>query len=184
MTLRAPLLLLLIVSCIALAAPAAAQETTNETTASTNVSAPDGAPSDVELVVDENVVVTDYHYVDGQLVIDFWSDEYKVVSVAPKVDSGSDAGTMQFRAAVVDADTTTTVRVPSSGGVTLWTEQSIEQQRFHYLRKPNTFLISGPWSGADVRNASLGSALGVVIAVLYEAVSAKVGSAQRGERLA
>ncbi|WP_367175465.1 hypothetical protein [Haloarcula rubripromontorii] len=183
MTLRTPLLLLLIVSCIALAAPAAAQETTNQTT-STNVSAPAGAPSNVELVVDENVVVTDYHYADGQLVIDFWSDEYTVVSIAPKVDSGSDAGTMQFRAAVVDADTTTTVRVPSSGGVTLWTKQSIEQQRFHYLRKPNTFLISGPWSGADVRNASLGSALGVVIAVLYEAVSAKVGAAQRGERLA
>jgi hypothetical protein len=181
---RTPILLILIVSCIALAAPAAAQETTNETTTSTNVSAPDGAPSDVELVVDENVVVTDYRYQDGQLIIDFWSDEYKVVSVAPQVDAGSEAGSVSFRAAVVDADTTTTVRVPSSGGVTLWTEQSIEQQRFHYLRKPNSFIITGPWSGEDVRNAALGSALGVVIAVLYEAVSAKVGSAQRGERLA
>ncbi|GCF14610.1 hypothetical protein Harman_25450 [Haloarcula mannanilytica] len=181
---RTPILLILIASCIAFAAPAAAQETTNATATLTNVSAPADAPNDVELVVDENVVVTDYRYEDGQMIIDFWSDEYTVVSVAPQADSSSEAGSVTFRAAVVDADTTTTVRVPSSGGVTLWTEQSIEQQRFHYLRKPNTFIITGPWSGEDVRNAALGSALGVVIAVLYEAVSAKVGSAQRGERLA
>ncbi|EMA18592.1 hypothetical protein [Haloarcula argentinensis] len=68
---RTPILLILIVSCIALAAPAAAQETTNKTATSTNVSAPDGAPSDVELVVDENVVVTGYRYEDGQMMIDF-----------------------------------------------------------------------------------------------------------------
>lgn len=178
------MLTIVMLSCIAFAAPAAAQQTATPTDTPTNASAPDGAPSDAVLVVDEDVVVTDYRYADGQMIIEFWSAEYKIVTIAPSPDAGSESGSIQFREAVVDGSRTTTVTVSSAGGVTLWTDDSLQKERFHYLRKPSSFLITGPYDGSDVRDAGLGGALGVVIAVLYEAVAAKVGSAQRGERLA
>ncbi|MFC6976475.1 hypothetical protein ACFQL1_20240, partial [Halomicroarcula sp. GCM10025709] len=40
------------------------------------------------------------------------------------------------------------------------------------------------WSGSDVRDAGLGGAIGVAFACLYYAVAAKIGAAERGERVA
>ncbi|MFC7077898.1 hypothetical protein [Haloarcula halophila] len=179
--------LLLIVACsIALVPTVGAQETTSTPTptanGTANVTAPAQAPA-AELVVDDDLVVTDYRYQDGEMVITFWSSQYKAVNIAPAAGQSS-AGTVSFEAAVVDADRKTTVRVASPSGVTLWTDKSIENQRFHYLRKPSTFFVSGPWSGSDVRDAGLGGAIGVAFACLYYAVAAKIGAAERGERVA
>ena len=176
-------LITLFVSCIALAAlpGAAAQETAENNTA--NVTAPSNAPG-AELVIDSNVVVTDYWYADGQMHLKLWSDEFKPVSVAPRADS-SDSGTITARTHVVDADTETTVSVASPGGVSIWTTESVEENnQFHFVRKPSSFFIRGPWSGADVRNAGFGGALGVAIAVLYTAIRTKIGAGKRGERVA
>ena len=187
---RQVIILAIVVSCIAptvsgVAAAQAAGNTTSTPTpsGSTNVTAPPDAPG-AELVVDSSVVVTDYRYSDGQMILKVWSDEYKPLSVAPRAPS-SDTGTVQARTFVVDADRITTVRIASPGGVTLWTSESVDENgQFHFIRKPSTFFIRGPWSGSDVRDGALGGALGVALAVLYEAVSAKVGATERGERLA
>ncbi|MFC6976491.1 hypothetical protein ACFQL1_20400 [Halomicroarcula sp. GCM10025709] len=108
--------LLLIVACsIALVPAVGAQETTTTSTptanGTANVTAPAQAPA-AELVVDDDLVVTDYRYQDGEMVITFWSSQYKAVNIAPAAGHSS-AGTVSFRAAVVDADRKTTVRVAS-----------------------------------------------------------------------
>ncbi|MDS0276450.1 hypothetical protein NDI85_01360 [Halomicroarcula sp. S1AR25-4] len=183
---KSHIVIILVLSSIAFAGVASAQQATSTPTttpSNSTVSAPSGAP-DAELVVDSDVVVTSYRYEDGEMIIKFWSSEFKSISVAPRADS-SESGTVTARAFVLDEDTITTVRIASPGGVSFWTAESMEQNnQWHYLRKPSTFLITGPWSGSDVRDAGLGGALGVMIAVLYEAVSAKIGASQRGERLA
>jgi len=141
-------------------------------------------PSNYELVIDENVGVVDYHVEDGEFVIDFYSDEFKTVTISAAPDTSSQSGSISFRSVVVEKDTTTTVRITSSSAVSMWTDDSLEREQAYYLRKQSGFLISGPWTGSDVRDAALGGALGVVVAVLYEAVAAKVGATERGERVA
>lgn len=162
----------------------AATATPTPTASSTNASAPPGAPSEVELVIDEDLVLVDHGTVNGQLQLRFWSTAYKAVSIAPAVDSDDSAGTLEFRAEVVDKDKETLVRVPDTGGVTMWTEASIAQNRFHYVKTGSGSLISGPYSGSDVQTAGLFGALGVSIAVLYQAIAAKLGASEPARRVA
>jgi len=178
-------LIAVLLSCIALV-PAAAAQSASTPTAANQSAGPDGPDVDREViaVIDEDLAVTSVEYVDNELVIEFYSSEFKTVSLAPQAETSEQYGTVESRTYVVDADTTTTVRIPTPGGVSLWTQDSIDAGRIHFLRKPSGGgLISGPYTANDVRDAGIGGALGVVIAVLYEAVSAKVGSAQRGERV-
>lgn len=180
------IILLVIVSSIAFSGLVAAETPTPTPSDSRNVTGPDSAPGDVELVIDSETVVTGYRVEDGQLVVDLYSTEYKPVSFGPQVSSSSETGTIESQTHVVAADQTTTVRIASPGGVTIWTDESVNQGRFHYIRPGGSSSTFGTstFTGSDVRNAGIGGALGVVIAVLYEAVSAKVGSSKRGERVA
>jgi hypothetical protein len=186
----------IIVSCIALSTPlATAQEATpTETDAPTETSPTPGDQADSStseppsnesalLVVDDELTVTELSYQGNELVIEFQADTFKTVSIAPQPESQEQAGSVSSRSYLVD-EGTTTVRVETPGGVSLWTDQSVASGRIHFLRKPSDSIISGPYTSDDVRNAGLGGGLGVVIAVLYEAVSAKIGAAERGERVA
>jgi hypothetical protein len=190
------LIVTIIVSCIALSTPlVTAQEATpTETAEPTGTSsAPDGQsgsltsgpPSNESalLVVDDELTVTALSYQGNELVIEFHAETFKSVSIAPQPESREQAGSVSSRAYLVE-EGTTTVRVETPGGVSLWTDQSVASGRIHFLRKPSDSVISGPYTSDDVRNAGIGGGLGVVIAVLYEAVSAKVGASERGERVA
>jgi hypothetical protein len=171
------LLLLLLVSSIAYSSVAAAQ--------SNSTQAPAGSPDDLELVIDEDTAVVSFDHANGEAVIEVYSTAYKPVSFAPEVSDRSRTGTVQSQTRAVEADQTTTVRIATPGGVTIWTDKSVNNGQFHYIRPTgSSFVVSGPYSGSDVRDAGIGGALGVVIAVLYEAVSAKIGSSERGERVA
>ncbi|WP_255318044.1 hypothetical protein [Halomicrobium sp. LC1Hm] len=174
----------MIVCSTVLAGITVGQQNANNTATPAAPTGPAGGPSSYELVIDENVGVVDYQVEDGEFVIDFYSDEFKSVTISAAPDTSSQSGSISFRSVVVEADTTTTVRITSSSAVSMWTDDSLEREQAHYLRKQSDFLISGPWTGSDVRDAALGGALGVVLAVLYEAVAAKVGATERGERVA
>lgn len=187
------LTLVMIVLCIASgSAIATAQESTPTTTPTPtqtpspepqNQTAPPGAPDDLDLVVDRQVALVDWDYRDGEFVLDVYASDYTTMTVAASPSTRSQSGSVNFESVVLEKETTTTVRIPASRAITFWTENSVEDGRAYFLRKKGD-LITGPYSGDDVRNAAIGGAFGVVIAVLYEAVSAKVGAAERGERLA
>ena len=174
----------LLVCSTVLAGVSIGQETAGNTATATGPSGPDSGPSNYKLVIDENVGVVDYSVEDGVFVIEFYSDEFKSVTLSAAPDTSSQSGSISFRSVVVEKDTTTTVRITSSSAVSMWTDDSLEREQAYYLRKQSGFLISGPWTGSDVRDAALGGAFGVVVAVLYEAVAAKVGATERGERVA
>lgn len=178
------MLLVMIACSTVLAGVTFGQQNAGNTATPAGPSGPSGGPSNYELVIDENVGVVDYHVEDGEFVIEFYSDEFKPVTISAAPDTSSQSGSISFRSVVVEKDTTTTVRITSSSAVSMWTDDSLEREQAYYLRKQSGFLISGPWTGSDVRDAALGGALGVVVAVLYEAVAAKVGATERGERVA
>lgn len=179
------IILLVIVSSIAFSGLVAAETPTPTATDTTNATAPDSAPDNAALVIDSQTVVVDYSVQNGEMVIDLYSTEYKTVSFGPSPSSGSETGTIQSQTHVVAADQTTTVRIASPEGVTIWTNESVTDGRFHYISPSGYSLFgSSTFTGSDVRNAGIGGAIGVAIAVLYEAVSAKIGSSERGERVA
>jgi len=176
--------MILIVCSTALAGVSIAQQSAGNTATAAGPSGPSGGPSNYELVIDDDVGVTDYHFENGEVVIDFYADEFKPVTISATPDTSDTSGSISFRTIVVEEDTTTTVRIASSSAVSMWTDDSLDREKAYFLRKQSGFLISGPWTGSDVRDAALGGALGVVLAVLYEAVAAKVGATERGERVA
>lgn len=150
----------------------------------TNFTGPDGGPGDYELVIDRSVAITEWRYQDGTFIIDFYAEDYTSLTMVASPSGSSDQGAVEYRGAVLDGGSITTVRIGSDSKVSMWTEASAENGRAVYLDKPSTAFVSGPYDGTDVRNAAIGAALGVALAVLYEAVAAKLGSADGMERVA
>lgn len=149
----------------------------------TNATAPPGAPSNVEIVVDDDVAVTDWHYSDGTFKIDVYSSEYKTMTFAANPESRGSSGTFQWKVVALDKGKTTTVEVAATKAVTMSTEESRQAGRGYYIKKEG-ILISGPYSGDDVFNAGLGGAIGVTLAVLYEAMASKLAVSNPPERVA
>ena len=130
------------------------------------------------------MAVLDTEYNDGTFRIRVYSDAYTSLTlVAPKESSG-DHGTVEFRAEQLDSESIVDIYVTSPGPVTLWTENSRQEGRAAVVEKPSQSVVDGPYDGADVRNAAAGGALGVALAVIYEAVAAKIGASDRMERFA
>lgn len=82
------------------------------------------------------------------------------------------------------AGRTTVFQTVPSGLVWLSTPRSQENDTFTELEADGSSLVSGPYDGSDVRDAGIGGALAVALAVLYEAVKAKAAARERGERVA
>jgi hypothetical protein len=149
----------------------------------TNITGPD-TNREVELIVDSNVAVLNTEYNDGTFKIRVYSDVYTTLTlVAPKESSG-DHASVEFRAEQLDQDNIVDIYVTSPGPVTLWTQASKDDGRAAVVEKPSQSVVDGPYDGADVRNAAAGGALGVALAVIYEAVAAKIGASDRMERFA
>lgn len=177
-----PLDVLLLLAVLLLAvAPVTAQTTTE---AAANQTVPDGAPDTVELVLDDDVAVTDYSYADGVFTLSVYSDAYTTMTVAGSPEKGQQSGSASFKTVPLKKGATTKVQIESPTAVNMWTEKSIEDGRWYYVTKPSSGLISGPWDGSDVRDAGIGGALGVMLTVLYTAVEAKTSGGRRGERVA
>jgi hypothetical protein len=170
-------LIIAVVLLPALLAPAAAAQAETQTPTSTP-----GASESVALVIDEDVSLVSYDYADGEMILRLRSDEYKPVYVSPMPETTAETGTNDAGAShVVDAGTVTTVRVRATG-VTITTDD--KAPGFAWVQKPSSSLIAGPYTGTDVRDAGIGSAVAVAFAVLFTAVKAKVSGGKRGERVA
>lgn len=179
---HSPIAVLLLLAVFLVATtPALAQTTTEE---AANQTLPNGAPDSVELVLDDDVAVTDYSYADGVFTLSVYSDEYTTMTVAGSPEKGQESGSASFKTVALKKGTTTKVQIESPTAVNMWTEKSIEKGRWYYVTKPSSGLISGPWDGSDVRDAGIGSALGVVVSVLYTAMEAKTSGGRKGEQVA
>jgi hypothetical protein len=184
-TILAGLVLLLVASATAGVASAQANQTATAT--------PSEQPDNSTLVtVGPLTKVTDWTYQERQerfrLVV---QAKTPVLLTAQEgiPDDGSGAGSISFkRQSLAAGENIVFVDAPITDGtstVVLSTPGGISNGRAAYIKhKSGSSFISGPYTGKDVRDAGLGSALGVVIAVLYQAVAAKVGASEKAERIA
>lgn len=177
---------LIVVVCILMvgAGTAVAQDTTSNATTTTNGSAdqPDGE----RFYGDDEIRISSWSYEGETFTITFHSTREKLVTMtAEPIGSGTGASPGRVRQVWVGPGKSTVQMKAPTGVVWLSTRMSTANNRYTELSaSPDTHLLAGPFSGADVRNAGLGGALGVVIAVLYEATAAKIGASERGERVA
>ncbi|SDM46896.1 hypothetical protein SAMN04487949_1767 [Halogranum gelatinilyticum] len=173
-------------------APAAAQESTTSTTTSTPnstvTSSPDQNASTVQ-VIGPLTRITEWDYSDGtfRLTIEAKAPTLLTVTEAVTSDSsGTGTGTL-VRKRLSKGTNVVRINVQDSSNpaLSLTTPGSIENNEYAWVKvETSSSLIGGPFDGTDVRDAAIGGALAIVIAVLDEAVAAKVGSNLGLERLA
>jgi len=166
---------------------------TATTTPTTSTETPTGndtfgptAPNESVLVVDDGVAVTDwwYDHNTNEFVITFYADRFATLTMLASPDGDAEAGSLEYNARALDQGREQVARIKSTVGITMWTEQSSANGRAVYLRAPDDNPLSGPYDSEDVRNAAIGAAIGVVLAVLFEAVAAKLSAAGSAERVA
>jgi len=147
---------------------------------------PDGGPNETVLTLDESVAVTDwwYDHDSNEFVISFYADEYTAVTLVGSPDSEAESGTLDFKGRALDKGKVSVVRIQSETGVSFWTEKSAEDGRAGFLRAPQDNPLGGPYDDQDVRNAAIGGSLGVALAVIFEAVAAKLAATDSVERVA
>jgi len=143
-------------------------------------------PNETVLVVDDGVAVMNwwYDHHTNEFVITFYSERFATLTMLASPEGDSDSGSLEYNARALDKGRESVARIKSTVGITMWTERSSENGRAVYLRAPDENPLGGPYDSEDVRNAAIGAAVGVVIAVLFEAVAAKLSAAGKAERVA
>lgn len=137
--------------------------------------------------VDRLTVVTDYYLEDDTLYIELYSTGGNTLSVTETTSDGGATQVAVTEETVPRGRYTMSVDVIETGSpsVLITTRLSLQEQRGTKISVSESSLIpGGPYDGSDVRDVGIGSALGVSIGVLYSAVRAKLGAAERGERMA
>lgn len=135
--------------------------------------------------------VTRYRYDDGTLNMIIESKAPTLLTVAETPPpTGRTSGTISFQRVRLDKGKNR-VSVPvqlhnGKAAVVLSTPGSLHEGRaaFVTIDRGSSLFPSGPWGEDDVRSAAIGGALAMAFAMLYEAVSAKIGAGISGERVA
>lgn len=180
--------LLLLVLLAATCSTVVVAQDANETAGNETDAPPSVAPENETVIarIDRISVVTDYWVTDGTLHIEVYSNGGNELTVT---ETTSEDGATQV--ALVEewvprgryVMTVDLVRT-DSWSVLITTRLSLQNERGTKLSESGDALVAGPFDGSDVRDAGIGSALGVSIGVLYTAVKAKVGAGERGEHVA
>jgi hypothetical protein len=182
------LLVILIVAIAlgSLVAPAAAQS--NETTP-TATQTPQSTNATSMLAIDPqtNLVEKSYNRDTGVLTLTFESDRYTPVDLLVIEDTDASTGTASFQSAHLQPGQRTEVQIEAPPNSRVWisTDLSKEAGELHFVKTTEgSALLSGPWSGADVRDAGFASASGVALMVLYRLVLEHSAVNKNGERVA
>lgn len=169
----------------------AAEQTQNqsETPSQTQTETPSGKTVDgvsYDRRIDNTTYVTDWRVSNGTLYIDLYAQIPTRVQVTETNDVEGASYVAISKQNIPPGHHTMTVDLqrPDDYMVLVYTRQSINNNRALKIAEKPGSIIGGPWDKHDVRNGAIGGALGVVLAVLYEAVSAKIGASERGERVA
>lgn len=167
--------------------------TTNSSATSTSTATatptPSSRSSNVSAVasIDRLTVVTDYFMHRGDLVIKLYSTGPNKLAIT---ETTNEDGAVQVR--VRDHNVPrghSRVRIDvidrQEPSVLITTRLSLMENTGTKVSIDNSeSIIEGPYDETDVRDAGIGGALGVALAVLYEAVRVKFAARNRGERLA
>lgn len=159
--------------------PTASTTTANNSTASTGPTA--------LARVDKLTIVTDYELRGGNLWIEFYSNGGNTLSITETTSTDGATNVRIRQEDIPRGYSTTTIDLYDTDdpSVLITSRLSLQENTGTKVSiDTGSSIIPGPWDGSDVRDAGIGGALGVVIAVLYEAVSAKIGASQRGEQVA
>jgi len=187
MMLRKLLITLIVVASLAGAvAPAAAQSNQTATPTATPASSTN---STAILAVDPatNLVDKSYNRNTGTLTLTFESDRYAPVNLLVVEETDSQSGSANFRSVYLQPNQKTQVqiRAPPNSRVWISTDLARENGRISFVKTTESGgLLTGPWSGADVRDAALASASGVALMVLYRLVVERSAINKDGERVA
>lgn len=178
---RVSFVVVLALLLVAGVAPAAAQEST--TVASTAENSTNSVGS--ALAGDSQTRLIEYELRDGTMFVTLETTDATRVSLSAPPSSDAEKAAGYVTTGRLPAGVQKTFSVPAPDG-TAWlsTSRQTENGRFTELDVSGPGLIPGPFDGADVFYAGSFSALGVALAVLYEAVTAVYGDVEGGERVA
>ncbi|UVE49634.1 hypothetical protein KU306_12030 [Haloferax larsenii] len=156
------------------AAPSTASESSNETTYFGDVAG------------DPLLRIVDAEYRDGTAIITLEADAPRLVTVTAPTGSTS-AGVASgniVRRSVPEGRSTIRITSPEPH-VTLTTSTSISNNKYTEIRfEDGSSLISGPFTGKDVRDAAIGGALGTSFGALLIIVRRRFGLHRGMERVA
>lgn len=196
------IILITLLASIALSGSVAALQenatTTSPTTSRTNTTTTDSASSSSTptndtarylaaetLSGDDSVHLVNYWEANGSMHIQLYAESSALVALSAPPDSRADVAGGYVEREGIKPNQLKTITIPSPGGI-VWvsTATSTRNGRFTRVKTGGTTILGGPYDGNDVRDAGLGGALGVSIAILYEAVKAKNGKAHSPEQMA
>lgn len=176
------------------ASPTATSRTT-PTSSPTTTPTPTASPTPArnityaaDLPGDPAVRIRDWTYLNkhNTFIITIESDVPRLVTltyVSESSGDGASVGTIE-RKAITSGVTEIRATVPS-GVVWVATDTSQRNGKFLQLEADTGgSLIPEPYDASDVRDAGIGGALGALLALIYEAIVAKAGANEWGERLA
>ncbi|WP_435065633.1 hypothetical protein [Halobaculum sp. EA56] len=180
---------LLLIGLLATPLAAVAQESPTATPTAEPTSGPaDGdRPGEAQVYGDDAVYIESWSYSDGRFTIVFNSSAYRpsLTLTAPVENSqrGSNRGAIVQRE-LTRGSTTVEIAAPT-GEVIITTSTTVDAGVYTKLDADRGGdLVAGPFDGSDVRDAGIGGALGVALAVVLGALSVVSGDSNEGERIA
>lgn len=180
----AMLSLMLLVTAATVPTALAQSSTNNSTsTAPTAGNATDGHP----VFGDPGTHIESYSYDGETLTVTFDSDSTQLVTLtAPPEESGKGTRSGTLERTTLHRGTTTVSVYSPTGTVWISTTASTQNGKFTELDADGSDSIvpPGPYDATDARDVGIGAAAGVAVAHLWVAVRAKLGSADRAERVA
>ncbi|WP_156105804.1 hypothetical protein [Halobellus rufus] len=186
-----PVLIAVVLLALLVAPPAAAQATdqpTNSTATPTATPQPeDNSTAILALDGRTDVVEKSYNRNTGVLTLTFESQRYAPVQLLVIEDTDASTGSASFQTANLNPGERTEVQIEAPPNSRVWisTDLSRENGELHFVKTTEgSALLSGPWSGADVRDAGAASAAGVALMVLYRLVLERSAVNKDGERVA
>jgi len=179
-------LIAMVLLALLVAPPAAAQSTEQPTTTATPTNAENSTSM---LAVDDrtNLVEKSYNRDSGVLTLTFESQRYAPVQLLVIEDTDASTGTATFQTANINPGQRTEVQIEAPPNSRVWISTDLSRQNgeLHFVKTTEgSALLSGPWSGADVRDAASASAAGVALMVLYRLVLERSAVNKDGERVA
>jgi hypothetical protein len=179
-------LLAVLLAALAVTATGGAVAQQNTTATPANTTTTTETVDGTRFYGDDAVRIVDWTYTDGTFTITFHATREKLVTMtAAPAGSGEGSSPGNVKQVWIGEGRTTVQMNAPTGDVWLSTSTSVANGRYTALSaSKDNHLLAGPYTGSDVRNAGIGGALGVALAVLYEAVAAKIGTTERGERMA
>ncbi|WP_336024771.1 hypothetical protein [Halobellus salinisoli] len=182
-----PVLIAVVLLALLVAPPAAAQAIDQPNNSTATPQSQDNSTAILALDGRTDLVEKSYDRDAGVLTLTFESQRYAPVQLLVIEDTDASTGSASFQTANLNPGERTEVQIEAPPNSRVWisTDLSRENGELHFVKTTEgSALLSGPWSGADVRDAGAASAAGVALMVLYRLVLERSAVNKDGERVA